>query len=69
MAEHVQAVALGEVAQHAHAAHRVAHSIQPRTERADAEEAGVEPPPADLSKADASKLIDEMREKAGVASH
>jgi hypothetical protein len=28
-----------------------------------AEEAGVEPPPADLSKADASKQIDELKAK------
>lgn len=30
------------------------------------EEAGVEPPPADLSKADASKRIDELKEKLGL---
>lgn len=28
-----------------------------------AEEAGVEPPPADLNKADASKRIDELKDK------
>lgn len=28
-----------------------------------AEEAGVEPPPADLTKADASKRIDELKDK------